>query len=147
MALKKKNQNSIYNKLIGCLIKNGKKLVSEKIVFEVLEEVSSSSNIKIVNVIKFLVIRLGMSVELKTVRLRKNVFKVPIPVQSNRRNYLVIKNLLDIVNGNSSNQSIKVKLVQEILNIINNKNSKSLIVRSSIVKEAFKNKSNVHYRW
>lgn len=147
MVLKKKNQNNIYNKLIGCLNKNGKKTISEKIVFKILEEVSFSLNIKTVDILKILLSRIGMVVELKTVRLRKNVFKIPIPVQNGRRNYLVVKSLLDTIATNSSNQSLKDKLVQEILSIINYKGSKTLSFRSSIIKESFKNKSNVHFRW
>lgn len=147
MVQKKKNQSNIHNKLVGCLIKNGKKSLSEKIVFEILEEISLSLNLKVIDVIKILVIRIGTVVELKTVRLRKNVFKIPSPVQSARRNYLVVKSLLNAINITSSNQSVKNKLIQEILSVINNKGSKILTTRSNIIKEAFKNKSNLHYRW
>lgn len=147
MVQKRKSQNNIYNKLIGCLTKNGKKSISQQIVFEVIEEVSSFLKIKSVDLIKIIVTRLGTIVELKTVRLRKNIFKVPTPVHSSRRNYLIIKNLLDVINSNSSNQSIKKRLVQEILNIVNFKGSKILSFRANTIKDAFKNKSNIHYRW
>ncbi len=147
MVQKKKNPNNIYIKLVGCLTKKGKKSISENIIFNALEEVSLFLNVKVSDIIKILVIRLGTVVELKTVRLRKNVFKIPTPVKSTRRNYLIVKSLVDAINISNSNQPVKDRLVQEILNVLNYKNSKILVDRSNTIKEAFKNKSNVHYRW
>ncbi len=147
MELRNKKENNIYTKLIGCFTKNGKKSKSTSIILKALFNVSKSLDLKAVTVIKKIVRSLSVLVEIRTVKIRRNVFTVPLPVNSSRRDYLIVKKISKAISENKSHINFEKKLTQEIINILKNKNSKSVLDRDNVVKEAAKNKSNAHYRW
>lgn len=147
MELKSKKNYNVHTKLVGCLTKNGKKTKAKSSVSKSLQKVCKSLNVISIDIIKKFADVLGTVVELRTVRMRKNVFIVPVPVNSNRRNYLIVKKIIKTVLENKSHVDLEQKLVQEIISIMRNKNSKSIAERKNIVIEAVKNKSNLHYRW
>jgi len=146
MELRKKNYN-IHTKLIGCLTKNGKKTKSKVNVVNSFRSVCQSSGVLVNDVLHKIAEALGTIVELRTVRIRKNVFIVPIPVNSNRRNYLIVKKITNIVFANKDRIKLETKLAREFVNIMNNKNSKAVIERKKVLEDAFKNKGNLHFRW
>ncbi|HND46130.1 MAG TPA: hypothetical protein PLC61_07025 [Chitinophagales bacterium] len=147
MELRNKKANNIYTKLIGYFTKNGKKSKSKTIIIEALSNASRSLDLKAIDVLKKVTQSLGVIVDLRTVRIRRNVFTVPVPVNSSRRNYLIVKKISKAISENKAHLSLEKKLTQEIINIVKNKNSKSVLERDFVLKEAAKNKSNSHYRW
>lgn len=147
MELRNKKQSNIYGKIIGCFTKKGKKVKAKNILSKSLVNVSKILGVKSIDVLKKFTNSLGVIIDLRTVKIRRNTFTVPVPVNSNRRNYLIAKKISKVVEENSSNQCLEKKLSQEFLNILRNKNSKSLQQRDLTVKDAVKNKSNLHYRW
>lgn len=133
--------------MIGCFTKKGKKVKAKNILAKSLMTVSKTLGVKSIDVLKKFTNSLGVIIDLRTVKIRRNTFTVPVPVNSNRRNYLIAKKISKVVEENKSNQSLEKKLSQEFLNVLRNKNSKSLQQRDLTVKDAVKNKSNLHYRW
>lgn len=147
MELRNRKQSNIYKKMIGCFTKKGKKVKAKNIFSKSLVNVSKALSVKSIDILKKFTNSLGVIVDLRTVKIRRNTFTVPVPVNSNRRNYLIVKKISKVVDENNSNQCLEKKLSQEFLNLLRNKNSKSLQQRDLIVKDALKNKSNLHYRW
>lgn len=147
MELRNKKHSNIYRKIVGCFTKKGKKVKTKNILSKSLITVSKTLGVKSIDVLKKFTNSLGVIIDLRTVKIRRNTFTVPVPVNSNRRNYLIAKKISKVVEENNSNQCLEKKLSQEFLNILRNKNSKSLQQRDLIVKDAVKNKSNLHYRW
>ncbi len=147
MELRSKKTNNIYTKLVGYFTKNGKKVKSKAIIHRALTNVSKSLDLKAIDILKKVTQSLGVIVELRTVRIRRNVFTVPVPVNSSRRNYLIVKKISKAISDNKSHINLEKKLTQEMINILKNKNAKSVAERDFILKEASKNKSNSHYRW
>jgi ribosomal protein S7 len=147
MELRSKKVNNIYTKLVGYFTKNGKKGKSKIIIINALTNASKVLDLKAIDILKRITSSLGVIVDLRTVRIRRNVFTVPVPVNSSRRNYLIIKKISKAISENKSHINLEKKLTQEIVNIIKNKNAKSVFERDIVLKEAVKNKSNLHYRW
>jgi len=147
MELRSKKANNIYTKLVGYFTKNGKKAKSKAIIVQALSNASRSLDLKAIDILKKMTKSLGVIVDLRTVRIRRNVFTVPVPVNSSRRNYLIVKKISKAISENKSHISLEKKLTQEFINILKNKNAKSVLERDFVLKEAAKNKSNSHYRW
>lgn len=142
-----KQSNNLVRRFIGILTKCGKKSIAEKIVIQALEKAALTLKVTPSRVICLLLSRLGSLIELKTVRYRRNVFKIPMPVGTRRRNYLVLKSLLSVLNSSSSKQPMEKVLTREIVNAIQNANSRIRLNHTNNIKEIVKNRSNSHYRW
>jgi small subunit ribosomal protein S7 len=149
MVLKEKKikNKNIATKFIGCLTKKGKKVVAQKIFNKSVENVSKTLNIKSGVLMKKIVQNLGVIVELRKVKIRRNNFLVPIPINSRRRNYTIIKRILNVIHKNILKTSLDNKLSKELISIITRKNSFSISEKDQMLKEAYKNKSNIHFRW
>lgn len=140
-------RKNLYTTIIGQLVKKGKKRTAVNIFNEALKEVAQKTNKPVLQIMKILAKRLGSVIEIKTVRLRKNVHIIPFPVRNERRYYLIARNLVSVVSEDKSKTSLKQKLVEEIYAVIENKPSKTLQKKESLVKSAINNKANIHYRW
>ncbi len=148
MELKNKKQNNIYTKLVGYFTKNGKKNRSTSIIIKALTNASISLDDKSMEILQKVAYYLGVVVEIRSVRIRRNVFTVPVPVNASRRNYLIVQKLSKVLNASGDSRiSTEAKLTQELLGLLKSKTSKSVAERDLVLVQAEKNKSNTHYRW
>jgi len=142
------NKNeTFYNKFLGSLIKNGNKSAAKRILDKSLEIVSERSKILPSMVLRKIFPKLHCYLEIKKIKIRKNIHIVPYPLTSKRQNFLKVKWILDYVKKNKRRVNMSQKLATEFLNIIKNKKAKILLTKNSINREAVANKSNLHYRW
>ena len=142
------NKNeTFYNKFLGSLIKNGNKPAAKRILDKSLEIVSERTRISPSFVLRKIFPKLHCYLEIKKIKIRKNIHIVPFPLTSKRQNFLKIKWILDYVKKNNRRVDMSQKLATEFINIIKNKKAKILLTKNSINREAVANKSNLHYRW
>ena len=142
------NKNeTFYNKFLGSLIKNGNKSAAKRILDKSLEIVSERTRIRPSFVLRKIFPKLHCYLEIKKIKIRKNIHIVPFPLTSKRQNFLKIKWILDYVKKNNRRVDMSQKLATEFINIIKNKKAKILLTKNSINREAVANKSNLHYRW
>jgi ribosomal protein S7 len=145
-AIKIKTYN-LYNKFLGFLIKKGNK-VSAKILLErALFSVSKKLNKSVNYIFLKLFLRLNTYVESKKVKIRNRSYIVPFSLSLKRRSYLAIKWLLKVVKSNKEKISFSNKLAFEILQVLINSKSKTLVFKKTNNNEAFLNRSNSHFRW
>lgn len=147
MELKNQKPNNLYIKFVGYSTKNGKKEKSKNIVLNSLSLASRSVNTKAVQLLKKVAMYLGTVIELKNVYLRKNLITIPTAIPANRRNYLIAKKVSKAISEAKLHLSLEKKLVQEFINTSKTKNSKSVLERELVMKDAVKHKSNSHFRW
>jgi small subunit ribosomal protein S7 len=148
MVLKKKKKSKdIVTKFVGCLTKKGKRGISQKIFSKTINIVCKSLKMKSGYLMKNIIRNLGVVVELRKVKIRRNNYLVPIPVNSARRNYITIKRILNAIKKNPLKTSLSYKLSKEFITIVRKKDSLSLNEKTEMLKEAYKNKSNMHFRW
>jgi len=140
-------KKNLFDTLTGQIFKKGKKLKILSIINKALFIVSNKTGLSVNEIMHFLADKLGSLIETKTIRLRKNVHIVPFPLTSSRRFYLIAKNIVSVINSNNSKISLQDKIVEEFFSLIKNKQSKSLERKEKIIKEAIKNKANIHFRW
>jgi ribosomal protein S7 len=135
-----------YSKFLGFLIKNGKKSKAKKILDSIFKNLFYPSVIN-KKIFKKIFLKLNIFIEVKTVKIKRKTYIVPIPIRFNRRFYIVTKWLISTASKNKSKMSFSKKLSQEIKHVIRNKSSKVLKLRQSILSKAYFNRANAHFRW
>lgn len=89
--LKKKKKKTLLNAIITFITKKGKKDLAKKIFENALIKASKKLGLGcqflLVNAFK----KLGSSIEVKDVKRRRKIFKIPFFINENRQRYLSIK--------------------------------------------------------
>lgn len=139
-------KKTIYTNLLGCVTKSGKKVKAKKILNSALLDVSNSLNIPVSKVFLNFVKKAGSIVELKKVKLRKNIHFIPFPVKKKRRYFLISKELLNFKDSNKKRVSTTTKISEQIKSFIV-KRGHNLDKKKQLVNQIVSNRSNIHYRW
>ena len=143
----KKNPN-LYNVFIGYLIKKGNKIQAKRIIDSTFFALSTKFNLPFSVILRKILRKMGNSIEVKTIKMRKNTHVVPFAITQNRKNYLLVKKIMDSVKEDNTNRSVTEKLIDELTGIlVSNKSSKSLQKNKLVIKQAVLNRSNIHFRW
>ncbi len=142
----KKNQ-TLYNIFLGYLIKKGNKIQAKRIIDSTFLSLSQKLNLPLNVILRRILKKMGNSIEIKTIKMRKNTHVIPFAINHNRRNYLLVKKIMDSVREDNSNRPINEKLTDEFTSILTDKSSKSLQKNKTALKQAVLNRSNIHFRW
>jgi len=141
------NSKTIFsNKIVNCLMLNGKKSLAEKIfykIFNLLQKVSLK-NSKII--LKFALLNVS---PIMTVFKKKNkkriVREIPFLLKPTFRIMLAVKNIITMVKKQSYN-IFPEHFKNEIILILK-KNSEVLTKKNELHLYALKNKAFAHFRW
>ena len=137
---------TIYSNLLGSFTKKGKKAKARSILTRSLNKVSHSLKIPVYKVYRQLSKKLSNLVELKTIKVKRNTYIVPFPLNQSRRRFLLSRELVNGVQKNKSRIKSYDKLSAEILSYILKKGS-NFNKKKQIDKDIVTNRSNIHYRW
>jgi len=144
----KNNYNySLYQVLLGSLIRKGKKTKAKMILDAAFKSVFYKTKILPRKILKLLTVKLGSIIDVKTLKIRKNTHMVPFAIKMKRSDYLLAKNLINSVKEDTTHRSITEKLSEELFSIIKNKPCKSLTKHKEMLKQATMHRSNLHFRW
>ena len=132
----------IIRKFINQLMKDGKKIASEKIIKNILIKISLKGHSP-VNVITLAINNVKPLIEVKNIRLKGNSFQVPFPIKVSRQISLAIKTLIKSSSGKKKFEDL---LVDELINSSLGK-SQSIKATNVLHKLASQNKLFSHYRW
>jgi ribosomal protein S7 len=133
--------------LVGCITKKGKKMCARNIVTKALNDVCFRTNRSYLDILKVVIQKLSIPLETKTIKMRKRISIVPVPVNKNRQNFLIVNTLLSSAKEDRTKRPIFQKLADEIYSLLTSNSSNSITKRNLVVKKAILNKSNIHYRW
>jgi ribosomal protein S7 len=137
---------NIYTKFLGSLIKKGNKIAAKRILDTSFIKVSTKHKIPVHLILNKIFSKLDCFLEIKKIRIRKNVHIVPFPLNSKRQNFLKIKWILESAKEDLRKVDFSEKISSEVSNILLNKKSKILSKKDYIRKQALMNRSNLHYR-
>jgi len=132
----------IIRKFINQLMKDGKKVASEKIIKNILIKISLKGYSP-VNVITLAINNVKPLIEVKNIRLKGNSFQVPFPIRFSRQISLAIQTLIKSSKGKKKLEDL---LVDELINSSLGK-SQSIKATNVLHKLASQNKLFSHYRW
>lgn len=141
-------------KLINQVMVDGKKSISEKIVYNALEIISKNSKNKAQTILENALNNVKPLVEVKSRRVGGSTYQVPIEVHENRALTLGIRWIVTFAKQRKDNNMTK-KLAAEIMEAADEDQTGSfgkgkggaVKKREDIHKMADANKAFSHYRW
>jgi ribosomal protein S7 len=145
MVLLKK---TLYSKLLGFLIKKGKKKKAKNILDKAFLNISSKTGLSISYILLKVFLNLNTFVEARTIRIKRSSYVVPFSLSLKRRSYLIIKWLIMASMLNKKRVPFVNKIQQEVVLILKQHvSSKALKLKKVNNNKANSNRANIHFRW
>ena len=124
---------------------DGKKSISESIVYGALDIVAQKSGKEHLAVFEEALDHIRPSVEVKSRRVGGSTYQVPVEVRPSRRNALAMRWLVDAARARGE-KSMAERLAGELLDASDNKGT-AVKKREDVHRMAEANKAFAHYRW
>jgi ribosomal protein S7 len=138
---------NLYNKFLLFIFRVGKKNIWEQKFSSIFDQLSLKLSYSRPVLLLKIFTRLFTRVEVKKVKARKRITYIPIFIKLARSIFLALKWIFLAALKKKGNISFQTKLFTELLQILTQKSSFSLQKVEENNISAFKNRSNIHYRW
>ncbi|MBI1776944.1 MAG: 30S ribosomal protein S7 [Proteobacteria bacterium] len=135
----------IITKFMNCLMHDGKKSVTEGIVYGALARVEKRSGQDPVKVFHDALGNVRPSIEVRSRRVGGATYQVPVEVRPERSQALAIRWIIDSARKRSEN-TMTDRLSAELLDAFNNRGT-AVKKREDTHRMAEANKAFSHYRW
>ena len=140
-----KYSSILVNRLINQVMRDGKKSVASKIVYDVLSEVEKKLSKPALEILDKAIENAGPSLELRSRRIGGANYQVPYEVSADRKMTLALRWIVLAARGQKG-KPMKNKLVEEILNAINNAGV-AVKKKQDMHRMAEANKAFAHFAW
>jgi len=137
--------SELVEKLINCLMYEGKRSVAQGIVYDAFELVRQRTKDDPLKIFKRAVENIRPTLEVKSRRVGGANYQVPVEVNRNRQASLSLRWLIGYSRQRSETSMIE-KLAGELLDAANNKGG-AIKKRDDTHRMAEANKAFAHYRW
>ncbi|MCL5277881.1 MAG: 30S ribosomal protein S7 [Deltaproteobacteria bacterium] len=140
-----KYSNTLITKFINYIMKQGRKITSERILYTVLDELKSKKQDDPVKVFTKAIENVKPVLETRSRRVGGATYQVPVEVRENRQIALAFRWIL-LAAKSRSEKTIINKLTGEILDAYENKGI-AIKKKEDTHKMAEANRAFAHYRW
>lgn len=137
--------SNLVTKFINGLMWEGKKAVAEKIFYAAMERLGEKSGDEPLKAFRRAVDNVKPTLEVKSRRIGGATYQVPLEVNTDRRNALAIRWLVNYARGRNE-KTMEDRLVGELLDAINNRGS-AVKKKDDVHRMAEANKAFAHYRF
>ena len=137
--------STLVSKFINCMMWDGKKSVAERIFYEAMERIRSSTGEDPLPIFKKAVENSKPVVEVKSRRVGGANYQVPIEVRPNRRQSLALRWLIGNARNRSENRMAD-RLGYELLEAAQGRGS-TIKKKDDVHRMAEANKAFAHFRW
>ena len=137
--------SQLVTKFVNCLMRNGKKSVAEKILYDALDIIRERGEEDPLRVFKKAIENVKPAVEVKSRRVGGSTYQVPIEVRPNRRLALSLRWLLQSAQSRSE-KTMKQRLAGELMDAAQSRGV-AIKKREDTHRMAEANKAFAHYRW
>lgn len=137
--------SEILAKFVNVVMVDGKKSISEKIVYGALEVAAEKSGKEALDIFEVALENIRPSVEVKSRRVGGSTYQVPVEVRPSRRNALAMRWLVE-ASRKRGEKSMALRLAGELVDAADNKGS-AVKKREDVHRMADANKAFAHYRW
>lgn len=139
--------NLLVAKFINRLMKDGKKAVAEKVLYDAFDKLSEKGLNPLETFLKALE-TVGPKVEIKARRIGGANYQVPVEVRGDRKMAVAIRWVLEAAEGRPSKEyrSFAEKLVAELQDALEGK-GEAIKKRDNTHRQAEANKAFAHFRW
>ena len=140
-----KFKDLVLSKFMNNLMLDGKKSVSEKIVYGAFDEIESKVKRPPLEVFHEALDNIKPAVEVRSRRVGGATYQVPIEVRPQRREALAIRWLIK-ASRDRNEKTMKDRLASELIDAVNTRGS-AVKKKEDTHKMAEANKAFSHYRW
>jgi len=138
-----KYSSLIVAKLINYIMKNGKKTVAEKIVYQALDEAAKTLKAEPMDVLDAVLKNVGPIVEVKSKRIGGANYQVPMEVNKDRKNTLAMRWIIAAAQS-SKGKPMAEKLASEMVSAYNNEGA-AIKKKEDTHRMAEANKAFAHF--
>lgn len=140
-----KYKNILVAKFVNCIMRRGKKIVAERILYQALEIIKERTNEDPLKVFEKSVNNVKPVLEVRSRRVGGATYQVPTEVRPERRTALAIRWLITYAKERAE-KSMEEKLAAELIDAANNRGG-AIKKKEDVHKMAEANKAFAHYRW
>ena len=140
-----KFKDVVLSKFMNNLMLDGKKSVSEKIVYGAFDEIENKMKRPPLEVFHEALDNIKPSVEVRSRRVGGATYQVPVEVRPQRREALAIRWLIK-ASRDRNEKTMKDRLASELIEAVNTRGS-AVKKKEDTHKMAEANKAFSHYRW
>ena len=140
-----KFKDLVLSKFMNNLMLDGKKSVSEKIVYGAFDEIENKVKRPPLEVFHEALDNIKPSVEVRSRRVGGATYQVPVEVRPQRREALAIRWLIK-ASRDRNEKTMKDRLASELIDAVNTRGS-AVKKKEDTHKMAEANKAFSHYRW
>jgi small subunit ribosomal protein S7 len=137
--------NPLVEKLVNCVMREGKKTVAQQIVYGALATIRERANDDPLKVFKKAVDNVKPVLEVKTRRVGGANYQVPVEVNRNRQTSLSLRWIIGYARERGE-KSMREQLAAELMDAANNRGG-AIKKRDDTHRMAEANKAFAHYRW
>lgn len=144
----KKTKKTFSKLFTGLAIKNGKKGKAQKSLNKAFYRFFFKTKIPITIAVKTVVLHLGNIIELKKVRVGRNIKSVPYPIKKARQKFNVLRTFFNVVRKEKKlNEPMFKRVATHFISIAVKLDYKTKNIKKSLNLEIVKNRANAHFRW
>jgi small subunit ribosomal protein S7 len=140
-----KFKDLVLSKFMNNLMFDGKKSISEKIVYGAFDEIESKMKRSPLEVFHEALDNIKPSIEVRSRRVGGATYQVPVEVRPQRREALAIRWLIK-ASRDRNEKTMKDRLASELIDAVNTRGS-AVKKKEDTHKMAEANKAFSHYRW
>lgn len=140
-----KYKEKLVTQFVNAMMYDGKKSVSEQILYDTLEAIEGKTGEEPVKVFNRAVENVRPVVEVRSRRVGGSTYQVPVEVRPERRTALSIRWLLNASRARGEKTMVE-RLTNEFLDASNNRGS-AVRKKDEVHRMAEANKAFAHYRW
>jgi ribosomal protein S7 len=145
--MKNKITYTLYLKMLGFFIRNGKKSLAKNIIFKIFFYLNFFYKKPFHYFLNKIYILLNTFVETKTLKIKRKRFVVPFPIDLKRRIHLITKWLFFVSKNNKRKIPFYHKFLFEVILLFFDKNTKVINLWFLNYSKSLVNRSNLHFRW
>jgi small subunit ribosomal protein S7 len=140
--------NRLITRFTNRLMRDGKKTVAQKIIYQTLDEIKAKTNEEPIKILELAVTNVGPRTEVRPRRIGGASYQVPTEVRGDRRQALAIRWILVAAKKRSSKDfhTFGKKLAAEVIDASNNLGL-AIKKRDEVQRMADANKAFAHFRW
>ncbi len=141
-----KYNDPVLAKFMNILMIDGKKYISESVIYKALDTIASKTNEEPLQYFHKALSNIKPQVEVKSRRVGGATYQVPIEVSIERQRALALRWLVKYSRARKTERNISDKIAFEIMDAFNNRGS-SFKKKDDTHKMAEANRAFAHYRW
>lgn len=137
--------NKVVTKFINKMMLDGKKSVSEKIIYAAFDKIEEKSSEKGIEVFQKALDKVRPLVEVRSRRVGGATYQVPVEVRAARQQSLSIRWILEATRKRNERTMVE-RLANELMDAVNDRGA-AFKKKEDVHKMAEANKAFAHYRW